>query len=38
MVMGSGGYVSGEYWKLRLPLLVWFFAVSVFLVPLIWRF
>jgi hypothetical protein len=26
------------YWKLGLPLLLWFFVVSVFLVPLVWRF
>ena len=25
-------------WKLGLPLMIWFFVVSVFLVPLIWRF
>jgi di/tricarboxylate transporter len=38
MVMGPGGYVFGDYWKLGLPLMVWFFVVSVFLVPLIWTF
>ena len=38
MVMGPGGYAFGDYWKLGLPLLAWFFVVSVFLVPLIWRF
>jgi di/tricarboxylate transporter len=38
MVMGPGGYAFGDYWKLGLPLLIWFFAVSVFLVPLIWQF
>jgi di/tricarboxylate transporter len=38
MVMGPGGYAFGDYWKLGLPLLIWFFVVSVFLVPLIWRF
>ena len=38
MVMGPGGYEFGDYWKLGLPLLIWFFVVSVFLVPLIWRF
>jgi di/tricarboxylate transporter len=38
MVMGPGGYAFGDYWKLGLPLLVWFFVVSVFIVPLIWRF
>jgi di/tricarboxylate transporter len=38
MVMGPGGYKFGDYWKLGLPLLIWFFVVSVFFVPLIWRF
>lgn len=36
MVMGPGGYRFGDYWKLGLPLLLLFFAVSVFLVPVIW--
>ncbi len=38
MVMGPGGYAFGDYWKLGLPLLIWFFVVAVFMVPLIWRF
>lgn len=38
MVMGPGGYAFGDYWKLGLPLMIWFFVVSVFIVPLIWRF
>ncbi|NGO54985.1 SLC13 family permease [Allomesorhizobium camelthorni] len=38
MVMGPGGYAFGDYWKLGLPLLIWFFVVAVFIVPLIWRF
>jgi di/tricarboxylate transporter len=38
MVMGPGGYRFSDYWKLGLPLLIWFFLVSVFYVPLIWRF
>ena len=38
MVMGPGGYQFGEYWKLGLPLLIWFFIVSVAYVPLIWPF
>ncbi|TCR66341.1 SLC13 family permease [Bosea sp. BK604] len=38
MVMGPGGYVFSDYWKLGLPLLIWFFVVAVFIVPLIWRF
>jgi di/tricarboxylate transporter len=38
MVMGPGGYAFGDYWKLGLPLLGWFFVVAVFFVPLVWRF
>ena len=38
MVMGPGGYTFSDYWKLGLPLLIWFFLVSVFFVPLVWRF
>jgi di/tricarboxylate transporter len=38
MVMGPGGYLFSDYWKLGLPLLIWFFVGSVFIVPMIWRF
>jgi len=38
MVMGPGGYAFGDYWKLGLPLLIWFFVVAVLIVPMIWRF
>lgn len=38
MVMGPGGYAFSDYWKLGLPLLIGFFVVAVFIVPLIWRF
>jgi di/tricarboxylate transporter len=38
MVMGPGGYRFGDYWRLGLPIVLVFFAVSVGLVPLIWRF
>lgn len=38
MVMGPAGYKFGDYWRLGLPLTVWYFVVSVWLVPLIWRF
>ena len=37
MVMEPGGYRFGDYWKLGGVLLVWYFVVSVVLVPLIWR-
>lgn len=38
MVMGPGDYRFGDYWRLGLPLIVLFFAVSVGLVPVIWPF
>ena len=38
MVMGPGGYRFGDYWKLGLPCMLWFFVVAVFFVPLYWRF
>lgn len=38
MVMGPGGYAFGDYWKLGLPLMIWFFVVATFYVPLIWPF
>ena len=38
MVMGPGGYQFSDYWKLGLPLLIWFFLVATFYVPLVWRF
>jgi di/tricarboxylate transporter len=38
LVMGPGGYRFGDYWKLGLPMLVWFGVVAVFLVPLYWHF
>ncbi len=38
MIMGPGDYRFGDYWKLGLALMIMYFAVSVFLVPLVWRF
>jgi di/tricarboxylate transporter len=38
MVMEPGAYKFGDYWKLGLPMMVWFFIIAVFLVPLIWPF
>jgi di/tricarboxylate transporter len=38
IVMGPGGYRFGDYWKLGLPLMLWFFVVAVFLVPVFWSF
>ena len=38
MVMGPGGYKFDDYWKLGLPLLLLFFVVATFFVPLVWTF
>ncbi|WP_145105896.1 SLC13 family permease [Cereibacter sediminicola] len=38
MVMEPGAYKFGDYWKLGLPLMIWFFVVAVTLVPIIWPF
>jgi di/tricarboxylate transporter len=38
MVMGPGGYQFGDYWKLGLPMLVLFFVVATFVVPIFWSF
>ena len=38
MVMAPGGYKFSDYWKLGLPLMIWFFIIATFYVPLIWRF
>jgi di/tricarboxylate transporter len=38
MVMEPAGYRFGDYWKFGAPMMLWFFVVAVFLVPLIWRF
>jgi di/tricarboxylate transporter len=37
MVMGSGGYQFGDYWRLGLPMML-FFVVATFLVPIVWSF
>ncbi|MFJ2550985.1 SLC13 family permease [Microbacterium sp. NPDC087591] len=38
LVMEPGGYRFGDYARLGLPLMLLFFAVAVFYVPLIWPF
>jgi di/tricarboxylate transporter len=38
IVMGPGGYRFGDYWKLGLPLMLWFFVVATLIVPIFWRF
>jgi di/tricarboxylate transporter len=38
MVMEPAGYRFNDYWKLGLPMMLWFFVVSVVLIPLFWQF
>ena len=38
MVMEPGAYKFTDYWKLGLPMLIWFFIIAVFVVPMIWSF
>jgi di/tricarboxylate transporter len=38
MVLAPGAYRFGDYWKLGLPLLIFFVLVATFLVPIFWPF
>lgn len=38
MIMGPGGYKFGDYWKIGIVCMAWFFVMAVFYVPLIWSF
>ena len=38
MVMEPAGYRFGDYWRLGLPLVLFFLAVAVLYVPLVWPF
>ncbi|GAA4344891.1 SLC13 family permease [Angustibacter luteus] len=37
MIMTPGGYRFGDYWKLGLPVMLWWFAVAIGVIPLVWR-
>jgi di/tricarboxylate transporter len=36
VVQAPGGLRFGDYWRLGLPLMLWFFVVATFLVPVLW--
>lgn len=36
IVMGPGGYRFGDYWKLGAALVLLYFAIAVFWVPVVW--
>lgn len=38
MILSSGAYRFGDYWRLGLPLMLLFLAAAVLLVPVIWPF
>jgi len=38
MIMGPGGYKFGDYWKLGICCMLWFFVIAVIFVPLVWKF
>lgn len=38
MVMNPAGYQFGDYWKLGLPVMVWWLLVSLTVIPLVWAF
>jgi len=38
IVMEPGGYRFTDYTKFGLPVMMWFFVIAVFYVPLFWRF
>ncbi|MET9612530.1 hypothetical protein [Kitasatospora indigofera] len=38
MVMGAGGYRSGDYWRYGVPVLGWFLVVTLTVVPPVWQF
>jgi di/tricarboxylate transporter len=38
MVMGPGGYKFWDYTKFGFPIAVWWFVVTIFFIPLYWRF
>ena len=38
MIMGPGGYKFGDYWKIGIVCMAWFFVMAVFFVPMVWGF
>jgi di/tricarboxylate transporter len=37
IVMGPGGYRFGDYWRLGIVLMAFYFLIAVFWVPVVWR-
>lgn len=38
MIMSPAGYRFGDYWKLGLPVMLWWLVTALVIVPLVWRF
>ncbi|MDN5796843.1 MAG: hypothetical protein L0H79_13950 [Intrasporangium sp.] len=38
MIVAPGGYRFGDYWKLGLPVMAWWLACAVQIIPIFWRF
>ncbi len=38
MIMAPGGYRFGDYWRLGLPIIVWWLIVCLVVIPLVWPF
>lgn len=38
MVMAPGGYRFGDYWRLGLPIMLFWLAVCLVVIPLVWPF
>jgi di/tricarboxylate transporter len=38
MIMNPAGYRFGDYWKLGLPVMLWWLLVSLVVIPLVWAF
>jgi di/tricarboxylate transporter len=36
MVMTPGGYRFGDYWRLGLPVMLWWLVVGLVVIPLVW--
>jgi di/tricarboxylate transporter len=38
MIMASGGYHFGDYWRLGLPILLLWAVVAMVVIPIVWPF
>jgi di/tricarboxylate transporter len=36
MIMSPGGYRFADYWRLGLPIMLWWFVVSLTVIPVVW--